>query len=318
MPGKTRANQERIKTVSDHRFVMLKRGVLAISGEESRSFLQGLISNDVNKVTPDSAIYAALLTPQGKCLFDFFIAEHNGRSDTNRRLLLDVEADRLPALAQRLTMYKLRAKVDIMDVSDDFCAVALLGGSALSKFGLADSRGTAGVLDDGVVFVDPRLSSLGARAILPKASAASVLETLGFKAGADEDYDKMRFAAGVPEGAAELGVDKSPLLELGFEELGGVDFEKGCFVGQELTARMKYRGLVRKRIMPVTFEGGEPEPGSVIKAGARDIGDLRASVSDGGFAVLRLDKLEESAKRGDELLAGDVKVTPIKPAWVNF
>ena len=298
--------------MSEHRYVMLNRGVLAISGEEARSFLQGLISNDIEKVTSDRAVYAALLTPQGKCLFDFFIVEQNGR------LLLDVEAERLPALSQRLTMYKLRAKVDIDDVSNDFSVVALLEASALNTVALGDSRGLARALDEGVVFVDPRLSTLGARAILPKSSAISTLDAFGFEAGSDEDYKKMRFDAGVPEGAAELGIDKSPLLELGFEELGGVDFDKGCFVGQELTARMKYRGLVRKRMMPVTFEGGEPAPGSVIKAGTRDIGDLRAAIGEGGFAVLRLDKLQESTERGDALLAGDVKVTPIKPDWVNF
>ncbi len=313
MLGKTPAGQPGgIQTVSDHRYVMLNRGVLAISGEEARTFLQGLISNDINKVTEDRAIYAALLTPQGKCLFDFFVAQ------LEDRLLLDVESDRLPALAQRLTMYKLRAQVDITDVSGDFSVAALLGASALGELGLGDSRGEARAADDGVVFVDPRLPALGARVILPKASAVAVLETQGFEAGTSEDYEHMRFAAGVPEGSVEFGVDKSPLLELGFEELGGVDFDKGCFVGQELTARMKYRGLVRKRMMPVTFDGGEPEPGSVIKAGGRDIGDLRASTGDGGFAVLRLDKLQESAERGDSLLAGDVKVTAIKPAWVNF
>jgi folate-binding protein YgfZ len=317
MPGKTLpispvGREEGIETVSDHRYVMLTRGVLAISGEDARSFLQGLISNDIDKVTPDRAIYAALLTPQGKCLFDFFVVEHEGR------LLLDVEADRLPALSQRLTMYKLRAKVDIADVSVDFGVSALLGVSALSKLGLDDSRGAARAIDDGVVLVDPRLSLLGARAILPKASAAATLERNGFQAGVDEDYERIRFAAGVPEGAAELGVDKSPLLELGFEELDGVDFEKGCFVGQELTARMKYRGLVRKRLMPVSFDSGKPEPGSAIKAGDRHIGDLRTSTGVGGFAVLRLDKLEESTERGDTLSADDVIVTPIKPSWVNF
>ncbi len=298
--------------MSDSRFVMLNRGVLALSGEEARSFLQGLISNDVDKVAPGRAIYAALLTPQGKCLFDFFIAEHDGR------LLLDVESDRVTALAQRLTMYKLRAQVDIADVSAEYGVVALLGSSLHDNLTIGESRGAAGVLGDGIVFLDPRLAALGARTILPKASATSTLQALGFAAGSDDDYRHARFAAGVPEGSAELGVDKSPLLELGFEELGGIDFDKGCFVGQELTARMKYRGLVRKRLMPVTFEGGEPEPGSVIKAGGRDIGDLRASNSEGGFAVLRLDKLEESVQRGDPLLAGDVKVTPVKPTWVNF
>jgi folate-binding protein YgfZ len=313
MPGKTLpSSKQGIETVSDHRYVMLNRGVIALSGEEARSFLQGLISNDIDKVAADRAIYAALLTPQGKCLFDFFIAEQEGT------LLLDVEANRLPALIQRLTMYKLRAKVEITDVSGDFGVVALLGTSALDKLDLSDSRGAAEAIEDGVVFVDPRLSELGARAILRRGSAASTLEAPGFVAATDDDYEKARFDAGVPEGAIELGIDKSPLLELGFEELGGVDFEKGCFVGQELTARMKYRGLVRKRLMPVTFDGGAPDPESAIMADGRDIGTFRASVGKGGFALLRLDKLQESTESGASLQAGDVKVTPVKPSWVNF
>ena len=310
MPGiNTRG---RIEAVSDNRYVMLKRGVLAITGEEARSFLQGLISNDIENARPDQAIYAALLTPQGKCLFDFFVTEHDGR------ILLDAEADRLPALAQRLAMYKLRAKLDIADVSADFGVAALLGPSVLEGVGLDERPGAARAHDGGVLFTDPRLSSLGARAIMPEVTMTASLEALGLEAGTPEDYDHTRFAAGVPEGAADLGIDKSPLLELGFEELNGVDFDKGCFVGQELTARMKYRALVRKRLLPVTFDGETPTEGTVIKAGERTIGDLRSTSDHGGFAVLRIDKLTESLERGETLRADDMPVTAIKPDWTNF
>ena len=297
--------------MSDNRYVMLNRGVLAVTGEDVRPFLQGLISNDIEKVRPDRAIYAALLTPQGKCLFDFFITEHRGS------LLLDVEADRATALAQRLAMYKLRAKVDIADVSGDFGVGAVLGTTVLQDLGLGAERGAASPLGDGVAFVDPRLAALGARTILPKGSASATLEELGFAAGDADDYERQRFAEGVPEGSAELGIDKSPLLELGFEELGGIDFDKGCFVGQELTARMKYRGLARKRLLPVTFEGDAPAPGSPIKAGSRDIGELRAATGEGGFAVLRLDKLADSVERGEQLSVDETTVTAIKPPWAN-
>ncbi len=186
--------------MSDIRFVMLNRGVLALSGEEARSFLQGLISNDIDKVAPGRAIYAALLTPQGKCLFDFFIAEHDGR------LLLDIEANRVTALAQRLTMYKLRAKVDIADVGADFSVIALLGPSLHDNLMIGESRGAAGVLGDGIVFLDPRLAALGARTILPKASAASTLQALGFEAGADEDYRQL------PPQNRALAMSRPPML----------------------------------------------------------------------------------------------------------
>jgi folate-binding protein YgfZ len=303
---------ERATIVTDGRYALLERGVLALEGEETRSFLQGLISNDIEKVAEDRAIYAALLTPQGKCLFDFFIAAVGGQ------LLIEIEAERLPALAQRLTMYKLRAKVDIADVSEDYSVAALFGDAVSDRIGLGDEPGRARAEGDGVVFNDPRLSELGARAILLKASAVSTLETLGLEAGSPTDYQKRRFTLGVPEGAAELGIDKSPLLEVGFEELNGVDFDKGCFVGQELTARMKYRGLVRKRLMPLTFEGKAPSPGAVVKAGSRDIGEVRAVTDDGGFAVLRVDKLQEAIDQGEMLRIGDVGTTAIKPGWANF
>ena len=294
-------------------YVMLDgRGVLAIEGEDARDFLQGLISNDIEKATEENAIYAALLTPQGKYLFDFMIVQQG------ERLLLEAEASRLRALSQRLMMYKLRAKVDIADVSNEIAVIALPGPEGISAFKLSDERGSAAQLDDGVVFVDPRLSALGARALLSRDSAQTILEARELNAADLADYDSLRLQLGVPEGSQDLAVDKSTLLESGFEELNGVDFKKGCFVGQELTARMKYRALVKKRLIPVAFDGEPPAAGAAIKAGDREIGEIRSADNGWGLALLRLDRLADVADQGETLVADGTTVTPKKPDWVNF
>ncbi|MGI9491363.1 MAG: YgfZ/GcvT domain-containing protein [Geminicoccaceae bacterium] len=288
------------------------RGVLAIEGEDARDFLQGLISNDIEKATDDNAIYAALLTPQGKYLFDFMIVQQG------ERLLLEAEASRLQPLSQRRTMYKFRARVEITDVSEEIAVVALPGDDGITAFNLPEQRGAATRLDDGIVFVDPRLSALGARAFVPMKSAQAIFETRGLKATDQSAYDSLRLQLGIPEGSRDLAVDKSTLLESGFEELNGVDFKKGCFVGQELTARMKYRALVKKRLMPVAFEGEPPASGAMIKAGDREIGEIRSAENGWGLALLRLDRLADVTDQGKTLMADGKAVTPKKPDWVNF
>ena len=295
------------------RYVVLEeRGVLAIAGGDACTFLQGLISNDIEKVNEKTAIYAALLTPQGKYLFDFMIVQQG------ERLLLETEAARLPALSQRLTMYKLRASVEIEDVSAGMAVVALPGAEGLAAFDLPKQPGTARVEGDGVVFADPRLSALGARALLSRSTMEGLLEAKGLVAADISGYERLRLELGVPDGSEDLAVDRATLLESGFEELNGVDFKKGCFVGQELTARMKYRALVKKRLMPVVFEGPPPASGAVIKAGDREIGEVRSARDGRGLALLRLDRLADVTKRGEALQADGTTVTPKKPDWVNF
>ncbi len=287
-----------------------QRGILAVDGVEARSFLQGLISNDIERVTAERAIYAALLTPQGKYLFDFMIVQ------LGERLLLDTEAERLGALIQRLTLYKLRAKVDIVDVSDNYAVVALPGPAAPGMLDLPATAGMARALENGVVHVDPRLVELGVRAILPATSAETTLQARGFTAAPFAEFERLRLDLGVPDGSRDMVVEKATLLEHGFEELNGVDFKKGCFVGQELTARMKYRALVRKRLMPVTFDGPAPAPGTIVRAGQREVGEMRSAVTERGLALLRLDKVAAGVERGEALTAGDVVLRPLKPDWM--
>ncbi|MEK9672767.1 MAG: folate-binding protein [Rhodospirillaceae bacterium] len=289
------------------------RGVLAVSGDDARTFLQGLISNDVTKVTPEKTIHAALLTPQGKYLHDFFIAEGPGG-----RLLMDCDRDRLPDLMKRLKLYKLRAKADLADQSDQWTVAVFPGAAALPKLGLPDTAGAARIDAGGVVYTDPRLSGMGGRAILPINATEKFLAGRGAQLGSRADYDRLRIKLGVPDGIRDLVVDKSILLESGFDELNGVDWNKGCYMGQELTARTKYRGLIKKRLMPVVIEGDLPEPGAALMLDGKDAGEMRsavAAVGGGiGLALVRLEHLEA----GKPLDADGAKVTPIKPDWANF
>ncbi|MCG8692509.1 MAG: hypothetical protein MI806_14980 [Minwuiales bacterium] len=288
------------------------RGLIRAAGEEARSFLQGIISNDADKTGPDTAIYATLLTPQGKFLFDFIIAELDGA------LLIDCERARLPDLLKRLMFYRLRAKVELSDVSDDYKLFALFGGSETDLLKLPAEPGKAAPTAGGVAFVDPRLAALGARAILPADGADAALEAAGFAAGNDADYDAHRLALGVPDGSRDMEVEKSFLLESNVDELNGIDFHKGCYVGQELTARTKYRGNIRKRLFRVDIDGPLPEPGTPITLGEANAGEMRSGRSGTGIALLRLELVEKAAGSGEPLTAGAATLTPVKPDWVNF
>jgi len=294
------------------RFVILEeRGLIEVSGADRVAFLQGLVSNDVEKVSPERALYAALLTPQGKYLHDFFVYGSGGA------FLLDCERGRLADLQKRLGIYKLRADVALADRSDDFAVAAVFGDSAAQALGLAEEAGTAAAFAGGIACVDPRLAAAGVRVVLPRDDAAQALAGAGLEAADAADYDRFRLALGLPDGSRDMVTEKSILLESGFEELNGVDWDKGCYMGQELTARTKYRGLVKKRLVPVALAGPPPEPGTPIIAGGRAAGELRSAIATEagaiGLALMRLDALDEGG-----LAAAGVAVTPRKPDWAQF
>ena len=287
------------------------RGVLAVEGPDSRPFLQGLVSNDVERVTAGRAVYAALLTPQGRYLHDFFIAA------LGETLLIDAEAARRDDLRRRLSMYKLRAKVTLADATDRYEVALIYGTAVLDRLGLPAEPGHARPLGDGVVYVDPRLAGLGARALLPRGTAAERLAAAGIAPGNAVEYDRLRLALGVPDGSRDLPVEKAILLENGFDELHGIDWSKGCYIGQELTARTKYRGLVRKRLMPVEIAGPAPAPGTPLLLDGQEAGEMRNAVDDRGLAMIRLEYLEKLGP-GGVLTAGDARITPRKPDWAGF
>ncbi len=301
----------------ERRYAVIEtRAALALEGEDTRDFLQGLISNDIRKVSEQQAIYATLLTPQGKFLHDFFIAA------LGETLLFDCERARRDDLARRLAFYRLRARVAVTP-RDDLAVVAFYGAGAAATLGLGGgdgggAEGRARPLAGGVAFVDPRLAAAGARAILPADEARRTAEAAGFAPGDAADYDRHRLALALPDGSRDIRVEKSILAEIGIEGLNGLDFEKGCFVGQEVTARSYHRAQLRKRLFGVEIDGPTPPPDAPVTLGPRAAGEMRSAAGERGLAVLRLDRIAEAAETGEPLRAGDARLRPVKPPWARF
>lgn len=259
---------------------LMDRAIIALSGPDIRTFLQGLVTNDVNTVAPGKPAYAALLTPQGKILFDFLIVD-----DGAGGLLLDCLASARNALIKRLTLYRLRAKAEI-EPRDDLAVFASWDGASLA----------------GLAFDDPRLPALGKRAIAPAAEGS-------------EGYLAHRLSLGVPEGS-DFGSDKTFALDAGLDELHGVAFDKGCYVGQELTARMKHRGTARKRILLVESTDKSALPQGVdLRADSHSLGEIVSGYGSKGFALVRLDRLEDAGAAPID--AAGVMVRLTKPDWLS-
>jgi len=259
------------------------RAVIALEGGEAREFLQGLVTNDVGQLVPGRGLYAALLTPQGKILFDFLVAEGDGA------VLLDCAADSADGLLKRLTMYRLRAKIGIALRPQLSVFVGLSGRPA----------------ERAITFPDPRLERLGPRSI------GAVAEMPDFLKG-PASYHAERLALGVPEGS-DFGSDKIFALDAGLDELNGVSFDKGCYVGQELTARMKHRGTARKRILGLKADGALPLPGTAVVSGAKEVGEILSVYGSAGFALMRLDRLDEAKA---PLMANNMPVASFRPEWL--
>ena len=296
--------------------ILEHRAVLTLAGADVRSFLQGIVSNDVARVSTDRALWTAFLTPQGKFLHEFFMVERPGAADGRTLLWLDCEAERRADLLRRLKIYKLRADVILEDAAEELAVAALFGSGVSEALGLTGQPpGSACDFAGGIAFLDPRLEGLGARAVLPKDGATAALESAGFKAAGLEDYDGLRIGLGVPDGSRDLEVEKALLMDSGFDELNGLDWDKGCYMGQELTARTHYRGLTKKRLLPVAFDGPAPEPGAVIRAGEKEAGVLGSTANGLGLALLRLEHLGEDAS---PLTAGEARLTVVKPDWLKI
>ena len=288
---------------------LTNRGIISVTGSDSRDFLQGIISNDITLVSPNKTIYAALLTPQGKYLFDFFI------SQSGEKLLIECEKDRLPDLMRRLRIYKLRANADLVDETETYSICAIWGDDAAQATGLDNERGLAHEISGGTQFIDPRLNTAGVRSVLPIEAAGAQLQSLAAESESLCDYDLHRLKLGLPDASRDLVVDKAILIESGFDELNGIDWNKGCYMGQELTARTKYRGLVKKRLTSVFIEGAAPEPGTPIMVGDKNAGEMRTSNAGHGIALLRLDQLNNEAA---EYICDQAVLRPNKPKWADF
>jgi tRNA-modifying protein YgfZ len=259
------------------------RGVIELAGEDRASFLQGLVSNDVTLAAPGRAVWTALLTPQGKWLADFFIFADG------ERLLLEVERAQVEMLVQRLGRFRLRSKISLADRSDAWRVYAAWSGEPSVPAG-------------AVAAPDPRLPAAGWRIVAPDA-----METTA----SAQAWDAHRIALGLPDGSRDLEPEKSVLLEAGFDELHGVSWTKGCYMGQELTARTKYRGLVKRRLVPVAVDGPLPPSGTPITRGGTEVGAMRSGCGAAGIAQLRLDAIG-----ADALQCGDALLRPRVPGWM--
>ena len=275
-----------------HAAILEDRSVLALTGADARDFLQGLITSDIAQLGPGKAIYAALLTPQGKILFDFLLAVDEGG-----RILIDCAGARAGDLLKRLGMYRLRAKVTVAPVPE--LRVGAWWGHEAPK------------VEGATIFADPRLPALGWRAIAPEKELSRALGDT-----APGAYEAHRLALGVPE-SADIGSDQVFALDAGFEELHGVSFRKGCYVGQEVTARMKHRATARRRFYIAQSNGALPPPGTPLEAQGRELGTLATGRNGIALALVRLDRVEDALGANALITATGQEITLKKPSWLQ-
>jgi folate-binding protein YgfZ len=292
--------------------ILHDRGLLKVSGDDAIDFLQGLVTNDVSKAAPGRALYSAMLSPQGKYLYDFFIIHMNGE------LAIDCESGRLGEFKRKLNMYKLRSKVQLTEINQAFIVSAFIGDNVAEALQLNNSEGVAKSFLGGIAFIDPRVAGIGGRAVIPRENAEGKLIESGFSAGNPEEYESLRLSLGLPDGSRDMVVDKAILLENGFQELNGIDWEKGCYMGQELTARTHYRGLIKKRLMPVQIEGPLPAPGTAVMLGDKNVGEMRSGNAERGLALIRLEQFKDVLKSGEGFSAEGTTLRPVKPEWAEF
>ena len=281
--------------------LLADRGVVRVAGEDASRLLQGVITADMELLSAQLAIHAALLTPQGKILFDFFVVKAPGG------FLLETAADKAADLAKRLTMYKLRAKADIQDRSAAYRAFAAWGSAPSNVGGAGETH----------IFPDPRLGALGWRGLTGARLVSGIASAVGGLDASAEDYHAHRIALGVPEGGKDYAFGDTFPHEADLDQLNGVSFSKGCFVGQEVVSRMQNRASVRKRVVPVAAEA-TLTPGAEVKAGAAVIGSVGSVAGTQALALVRLDRAAEAAAKGDRLMAGGVAITLRKPQWATF
>ena len=278
------------------------RGVVKVSGDDARRFLNGLVTSDMDAVGPGSSRFAALLTPQGKIICDFIVIE--AAADDGGGFFLDCPRALAPMLVEKLAFYKLRAKVAVQDLSAALGVMAFWNGEGQS--------------DDGLSYADPRLPALGTRTIIPPDLAAEAAATLGAELAGPEAYDAHRIALGVPKGGEDFAYLDTFPHEADMDQLGGVDFDKGCYVGQEVVSRVEHRSTARKRLVPIAYGEFSPLQGLTVTAGDREIGALCTTAKGHGLAMLRLDRVAEAMTSGTPLIAGGIELQVVKPAWAKF
>jgi len=278
------------------------RGVVKVAGDDARGFLNGLVTNDMGKVAPGKPRFAALLTPQGKIIIDFIVAE--APINDGGGFFLDCPRALASALVEKLNFYKLRAKVICEDLSSVLGVMAIWDGTAESEYGLS--------------YPDPRLPALGSRIMLPPHLAEEAAADLGgMLAGADA-YEAHRIALGVPRGGLDFIYGDTFSHEADMDQLNGVDFGKGCYIGQEVVSRVEHRASARSRVVPIVYDEFAPSSGLPVMAGDRQIGTLGSTAKGHGLALMRLDRIGDALAAGATIEAGGIAIRAVKPAWAKF
>jgi len=278
------------------------RGVVKVAGTPARDFLNGLLTTDIGQVTPEKPCFAALLTPQGKIVADGIVAEAPAADGGG--FFIDCPRALATALVDKLNFYKLRAPVVAEDLSEVLGVLAVWDGSGTTEYGL--------------VYPDPRLPALGQRVMLPPHLAAQAAADLGAELLDASAYEAHRIALGVPRGGVDFTYGDAFPHETDMDQLNGVDFHKGCYVGQEVVSRIEHRARARSRIVPVAYDEFAPEDGVPVMAGERAVGTMGSAAHGRGLAMLRLDRTDEALAAGATLSAGGVAIRLVKPAWARF
>jgi hypothetical protein len=279
-----------------------ERGVAKVAGEDARKFLNGLLTADIAQVTPERAAYAALLTPQGKIMVDMIVAEAPARDGGG--FFLDCPRALCGTLVERLNFYKLRAKVIAEDLSEVLGVMAVWDGPGETEYGLC--------------YADPRLDGLGSRCMLPPHLAAEAAADLDAALLDAREYEAHRIALAAPRGGLDFYYNDAFPHEADMDQLNGIDFEKGCYVGQEVVSRVEHRGTARKRVVPVVFQDFGPEAGVPVKAGDIDVGVMGTSARGRGLAMLHLGRIGDALAAGQPIVSGGITLHPVKPSWARF
>jgi folate-binding protein YgfZ len=273
------------------------RGVVKVDGADARTFLNGLVTTDLTLLGPGLGRFGALLTPQGKITTDFLITEapagHGGG------FLIDAPRALAKGLADKLGFYKLRAKVTVENLSDDLGVMAVWDGEPSTK--------------PDLIFADPRHAALGWRILVPEGLAQKVADLAGAELVESGAYDAHRIATGVPRGGLDFIYGDAFPHETNMDRLHGVDFDKGCYVGQEVVSRMQHRGTARTRTVRIALDGAAPEPGTAVVAGDKPVGTMGSSAGDAGLALLRTDRAIDALDAGTPLTSGGLAIRIADP-----
>jgi folate-binding protein YgfZ len=278
------------------------RSIVKFAGDDARAFLNSLFTANISTLTADESRYSALLTAQGKLIIDAFVSQ--APAEKGEGFYFDIPKSQLQTFLGKMKGYNLRKKYVVEDLSEKLAILSVWDGTATTaKY---------------PCHADPRLAALGQRIMLPPGEAAAVTAEIGAELAPPDAFEAHRIALGVPRGDLDFVYGDAFPHEADMDQLHGIDFKKGCFVGQEVVQRMERRNTARTRVVPVTFDGTAPSAGAEVVAGEKSVGTIGSTVDGRGLALLRLDRAEDALAAGHPLKAGDVTLHLVKPDWVQF